>query len=282
MRALITGAEGMLGTALHCLLLQEHQVVALGRADIDVCDESWVYRIITEVRPQVVFHLAALTDVDACELAPADAWRVNAEGTRYVARASQAVGAWLVYPSSIAIFDGLKPVPYTEVDRPCPANVYGHSKLAGEEAARTTDRYIIARSGWLFGGGEADKKFVGKILRLARRTREIPVVVDRFGSPTYTRDLALGMIRLVQGGYTGTYHIVNSGGPASRFEVAAAILEYARLTGCNLIPVTSDAFPLPAPRPRMEAAASLHWPLAPLRNWREALRVYIAAWLSAS
>lgn len=282
MRALITGADGMLGAALHSLLLQKHQVVALGRGDVDVCDESSVYRVITELRPEVVFHLAALTDVDACELAPADARRVNAEGTQHVARASQAIGAWLVYPSSIAVFDGEKADPYTEDDPPNPANVYGHSKLAGEEAARANERHIVARSGWLFGGCEADKKFVGKILRLARRSCEIPVVVDRFGSPTYTRDFALGMIRLVEGSYIGTYHVINSGGPASRFEVACAILEYARLTGCTLLPVTSDAFPLPAPRPRMEAAASLRWPLAPLRSWREALREYIAACMSAS
>lgn len=286
MRALVTGAHGMLGSDL-CRLLREakdleardslerHEVIALGRKELDVRDGDAVWRAIAEVRPNVVFHLAALTDVDACEQAPDDAWRVNADGTAHVARACRAFDALLVYPSSIAVFDGEKAQPYTEEDPPCPANVYGRSKLAGEEAARMNERHIVARSGWLFGGGAADKKFVGKVLRLARERRELAVVVDKFGSPTYTHDFAAGMIELVERGFSGTVHIVNSGGPVSRYQVARAVLDCAGITTCRLLAVTSDAFPLYAPRPRVEAAMSTRWPLAPLRHWREALCEYI-------
>jgi dTDP-4-dehydrorhamnose reductase len=275
MRALVTGAHGMLGSDLCRLLQQGHEVIGLGRNALDVCDRAAVRRTLMDLRPDSVFHLAAMTDVDACERAPADAWRVNAEGTAHIAQVCHAIGALLVFPSSIAVFDGEKAEPYTEDDLPRAANLYGRTKLAGEDAARINERHVVARSGWLFGGGQADKKFVGKILRLARGRSELSVVVDKFGSPTYTHDFAAGMIALVERGFYGTVHVVNAGGPASRYQVARAVLDCAGITSCALQPITSDAFPLPAPRPRMEAAASVRWPLAPLRDWREALCDYI-------
>ncbi len=288
MRALVTGAQGMLGGDLCRLLgeaqhlLQERcQVIGLGRADLDVRDEAAVHGLIADVRPDVVFHLAAMTDVDACEQAPAEAWRVNAEGTAHVVEACRRIGALIVYPSSIAVFDGEKAEPYTEEDAPCPANAYGRSKLGGEQAVAAYPRHIIARSGWLFGGGARDKKFVGTVLRLARERSTLLAVVDKFGSPTYTRDFAAGVIQLVAHGFQGTVHLVNSGGPVSRYQVARAVLDCAGITTCTLVPATSEAFPLPAPRPRMEAAVSLRWPFAPLRHWQDALCEYISSQIKA-
>lgn len=275
MRALVTGAQGMLGGDLCRLLQERHEVIGLGRADLDVRDEAAVHGLIVDVRPDVVFHLAAMTDVDACEQAPAEAWRVNAEGTAHVVEACRRIGALVVYPSSIAVFDGEKAEPYTEEDVPYPANAYGRSKLGGEQAVLAYPRHVIARSGWLFGGGARDKKFVGRVLRLARERDTLLAVIDKFGSPTYTRDFAVGLIQLVTHSFQGTVHLVNSGGPVSRYQVARAVLDCAGITTCTLVPATSEAFPLPAPRPRMEAAMSLRWPFAPLRHWQDALCEYI-------
>ena len=138
-------------------------------------------------------------------------------------------------------------------------------------------RHYIARAGWVFGGGRHDKKFVGKILAQARERSELRAVDDKFGSPTYTVDFARGLARLAESGLYGTYHLVNTGQPASRYEVARQIVQVAGLTHCQVLPVSSDTFPLAAPRPRMEAARNyllelrgLDW----MRPWTEALKEY--------
>ncbi len=130
----------------------------------------------------------------------------------------------------------------------------------------------------MFGGGPEDKKFVAKIMELAVQRPSLNIVDDKFGSPTYTRDIASGIEQLLGTGLYGTYHMVNIGGFCSRFEFAQAIMEYASNATCALIPVNSATFPLPAPRPRMEAGRNLnlelrglHW----MRPWREALQDYV-------
>src|SRR5262249_30017030 len=149
-----------------------------------------------------------------------------------------------------------------------------------EQAVRElVRRHFIVRSGWLFGGGAHDKKFVGKILAQARTRAELLAVDDKFGSPTYTVDFARGLARLAAAGRHGTFHLVHTRQPASRYEVALHIVAAAGLN-CRVLPVGSEAFPLAAPRPRMEAGenASLaangwQW----MRPWRAALAEYVTA-----
>ena len=140
------------------------------------------------------------------------------------------------------------------------------------------DQYYIVRAGWMFGGGRQDKKFVAKIMDLAAQRSSLSIVNDKFGSPTYTHDLASGIERLAPTELYGTYHMVNTGGYCSRYQFAQAILEFAGIATCALRPVSSTEFPLPAPRPRMEAARNYQLELREwnwMRPWPEALKEYI-------
>ncbi|MEW5987161.1 MAG: dTDP-4-dehydrorhamnose reductase [Chloroflexota bacterium] len=286
MRIFITGAAGMLGAAVCRQLAGQHELITPTRAELDITDEAAVWRWLREWRPGVVIHLAALTDVDRCQREPELAYRVNAQATATLAAACREVGANLIFLSSIAVFNGRHTRPYLEADAPDPANVYGRSKWQAEQAItaisyETNSRlsasfaYYVIRSGWLFGGGQRDKKFVQLILRLAGEQSTIPVVADKAGSPTYVKDLAQGLERLLTAGLpSGVYHLVNNGPPVSRYELAQTIV---RMRGLDVAirPVTSGYFPNLAPRPAMEAASTLYltdW----LRPWPEALAEYLA------
>lgn len=285
MKILVTGAAGMLGSDLCRIMADRHSIHATNRDTLDVGVIGTTLTTVDRVRPDLVIHLAAWTDVDGCERNPDRAYRANTVGTQNVALACQKNDIPMVYISSIAVFDGTKPEPYTEFDVPNPISVYGNSKYQGERIVRSLlRRYYIVRAGWMFGGGQLDKKFVGKILQAARRSTVLRVVNDKFGSPTYTVDLSRGLLELIETGLFGIYHMVNSGGAPSRLEVARCILESAGLDDCQLIPVSSAEFPLSAPRPRMEAARNLHLELQgmrPMRPWMEALGEYVSQQLVA-
>lgn len=279
MRILVTGAKGMMGSDLCPVLQKNHQVLATDIAEMDVRESEWVSDTCHEFKPDVVMHLAALTNVDDCEKRPNEAFRTNALGTQNVALACQEIGATMVYVSTISVFDGKKPTPYMEFDRPNPQSYYSLAKYEGERIVQSLlTRYYIVRAGWMFGGGLEDKKFVAKIVDLACVRPELKVVNDKIGSPTYTLDISRAIEQLIQTRLYGLYHIVNANGCVSRYELACAILKYAGITNCQVIPVTSAEFPLPAPRPRMEAAVNYYLGLRGMnwmRDWRLALREYL-------
>jgi dTDP-4-dehydrorhamnose reductase len=217
--------------------------------------------------------------VDRCEQEPDWAYRENAIGTQNVALACQALGIPLVYVSTAGVFGGDKPEPYIEFDAPRPANVYGLSKLAGEQiVASLLRRYFIVRAGWMIGGGPRDKKFVGKIARLIVDNRgPLRVVDDKLGSPTYAKDLLAGIQRLMQAGHWGLYHMVNKG-CCTRYEVALKVREFLGRPEVEILPVSSAHFPLPAPRARSEAMRNLKLELLGVhaRTWEEALQEYVS------
>ena len=280
MRILVTGAKGMLGTDLCRILVdRRHEIEVTDIQEMDVRDLDAVRKTVRSVGPDWVIHLAALTDVDGCEKTPDEAFRTNTVGTQNVALACQEAGARMVYVSTASVFDGSKCEPYTEFDTPNPQSWYSRSKYQGELIVeKLLSQYHIVRAGWMFGGGREDKKFVAKIMDLAAQRPELTAVDDKFGSPTYTYDIASGIEKLLHTGLYGTYHMVNTGGYCSRFEFAQAILKLAGNTTCTLKPVSSAMFPLPAPRPRMEAARNLNLELRGLnwmRPWQEALQSYI-------
>jgi dTDP-4-dehydrorhamnose reductase len=283
-RVLVTGAKGMLGVEV-CRIFGAHfEVRAVDVDELDVRDAASVAATFASFQPDLVVHLAALTDVDACEKFPDQAYAVNAVGTQLVALACQKHDCPLVYLSSVSVFGGDKLEAYTEFDTPKPVSHYSRSKYQGELVVQALlKRYYIVRAGWMFGGALQDKKFVARILELARTRFTLQIVDDKFGSPTYTRDLAQALLQLVQTEFYGVYHLVNVGEPVSRYEVAQKILEYGGITNCKLEPVPSSFFPLPAPRPRMEAARNLRLELLGLnlmRPWQEALRAYLAELIS--
>jgi dTDP-4-dehydrorhamnose reductase len=246
---------------------------------MDIRDSAQVLRWSKEVEPDLIVHLAAATDVDECERIPDLAYSTNAIGTRNVALACQQTGATLVYISTLSVFDGTKCEPYTEFDAPNPQSHYSRAKYAGEQMVRNLlSGYYIVRAGWMFGGYTKDKKFVAKIISLAKERSVLTIVNDKFGTPTYTADLARGVLKLIETGLYGTYHMVGSGEYCSRLELARAILDYAGIRSCELQPVSSAAFPLSAPRPRMEAGLNYHLALMGkdwTRPWREALEEYV-------
>lgn len=279
-KVLVTGANGMLGSDL-CEIFKEkgHQVIGTDIETLDVRDYEAVGKTVIQIEPDFVIHLAGMTDVDDCEQEPEKAFHINTIGTQHVALACQKTSALLVYLSTLSVFDGAKCESYTEFDTPNPQSWYSRSKYRGELVVeKLLDQYYIVRAGWMFGGGLEDKKFVAKIMDLAAKNDSINVIDDKFGSPTYTRDISSGIERLIKTGLYGTYHMVNTGGYCSRFEFAQAIFKYAGITTCAVHPVKSASFPLPAPRPRNEAARNysleLHdWNWMPA--WRNSLEGYI-------
>ncbi len=245
-RIYVTGARGMLGKALVPLLSQKYEVKGSDLPECDITDEESIAEDIASFSPDRVFHLASMTDVDLCERDPERAYLVNAAGTRNVALASKKADAVMAYISTGMIYNGRKRYPYTEYDRPDPVNVYGSTKYQGEiEIRKLLKKYYIFNTCWIFGGGKEDSKFVQKILRLAGEKTVLKIVDDRFGSPTYTLDLAEKIIELSETGQYGRYHCVNEG-CVSRFGLAKKILEIAGISGCRLEPVSSEEFPADA------------------------------------
>ena len=261
-------------------VFRDSELVLADSELVDVGDAEAVRDAVLRARPDVILHLAAATDVDRCELDPDWAFRTNAAGTENVARACREIGALMVYVSTAAVFDGSKSEPYTELDAPSPANVYGRTKLAGEEAVATMlDRFYIVRAGWMVGGGARDKKFVGKVVSLIESGEtHLKAVDDKRGSPVFSRDFLEGVKGLLATGAFGIYHLA-SPPPATRYEIAVAIRDALGRDDVVVEPVSSDEFPLPAPRGASEALQSLRLGqlgLEELRPWRDALAEYLA------
>ena len=285
-KTLVTGANGMLGTAL-CNTLRKHGYKVMA-TDInvnggniqylDVTDRAGVMAALKKFQPAMVFHLAAETDVDKCEQEVEHAYLVNTMGTENVALACQQTDLLMIYISTAAVFDGTKPEPYTEFDNSSPVNVYAKTKLEGERIVeRLLNKYFIIRAGWMIGGGRKDKKFVAKIVELLSQKKELLAVNDKFGSPTFTEDMVECMLPLINTARFGTYHMANKGA-CSRYEIACRILEYMGKEGVVIKPVSSAFFPLPAPRSRSETLDNFKLRLSGMDNmrpWQQALEAYL-------
>lgn len=274
----VTGGGGILATYLHEMApeLFSETVSFFGREELDVTNAKGLTEKLDRLEPRLVMHLGAMTDVDKCELEPERAYLVNTIGTENVARWCAGAGVPMVYVSTGGVFgdgDG----PFSEFDEPHPRNVYGRSKLLGERAVErlVRDHYII-RAGWLMGGGAKDNKFVAKMVRLLRTETEVLAVDDKFGSPTYSRDLALGIADVVKLMPYGLYHLSNTG-MATRYEVAVHIA-HSIGSQATVRRATSARFPLPAPRARSEALENLKLRLLGynrMRSWEDALDAYL-------
>ena len=245
---LILGARGMLGSALLRLASQRTETVGAGRAEADITRPHELRELFMRVRPSVVFNCAAYTQVDRAEDEPEEALLVNAEGAGRVAEECRRAGALLVHISTDYVFDGNKRAPYTEEDPPSPVNQYGKSKLEGERRVQDSGaEHLIVRTSWLFGPG--GKNFPDTILRLAQKEQELRVVDDQWGSPTYTVHLAEALLRLVEIGARGLFHVTGRGA-ATWFRLAQETLRAAGLDPRVVKPVATEKFPRPAVRPK--------------------------------
>jgi dTDP-4-dehydrorhamnose reductase len=294
MKALITGGAGMLGTSLESTLKRVGcQCTTSDIRDdsmpnveyLDVRDKNAVSKMIRETGPDIVYHLAAETDLESCESSPDEAYRTNVVGTQNVVLAAKLSGAIVVYVSTAGVFDGTKPTAYTEFDQPNPINIYGSSKYQGELIVQDlSSRYFIVRAGWMIGGGpERDHKFVSKIMNQIRGgCREIACVTDKSGTPTYAPFFSDTLHKLVLTGDFGLYHLVCKG-ITTRLGVAKEILTILGRTDIVLKPVDSNYFAreFPTPRPPSEALANYMLKLKGMDTivtWQEGLRDYLKAY----
>jgi len=249
MKILVTGAQGQLGTEL-CHLLDERNIeyVGTGSKDLDITDKVAVDKYFSEYKPELVYHCAAFTAVDAAEEEPGKTinQKVNVDGTRNIAEASETLGATLVYISTDYVFDGKSKDMYTEDSVPNPQNEYGRAKLAGEQTVSSImSKYYIVRTSWVFG--EYGKNFVYTMLNLAKTHDYLTVVNDQMGRPTWTRTLAEFMTYAIDNRIPyGLYQLSNEGA-CTWYEFAKEILSDAKV---EVSPVTSAEYPQKAYRPK--------------------------------
>ncbi len=280
----------MLGSSLVPILKKEgHEVVVTdinctdpGVEYLDVRESSQVYDFAERLKPEIILHLAAETDVDRCEADPDHAYKTNTLGTQNVALACQRIGAVMVYISTASVFDGEKEGLYTEFDQTHPITAYGQSKLEGERYVQfLLKRFFIFRAGWMIGGGpEKDKKFVNKIIKQIKNgATELYAVVDKFGTPTYTKDFSICLANLIKTDYYGLYHMVCRGF-GTRYDVAKEILKISNREDIKVHQVNSDFFitDYPAPRPKSEMMRNLMLDLRGMnlmKSWQESLKEYL-------
>jgi dTDP-4-dehydrorhamnose reductase len=247
MKVLILGHKGMLGSDLFLRLFAFHDVTGRDIEDFDIASSEDCEKVISETEPDVVVNAAAYTDVDGCESNREKCFSVNAEGVKNIALSCGERGIRIVHFSTDYVFDGKKQTPYLEDDTCNPINVYGQSKLAGEQYLKQfSGNFLLVRSAWLYG--KNGKNFVKTIVEKARTEKYLEVVDDQVGSPTFTWDLAGAVQLLIEGQYSGTFHITNRGN-CSWYEFALKILKFAGMTGVTVKPIKSDKLARPAKRP---------------------------------
>ena len=228
------------------------------------------------MRPDIIIHAAAESDVDRCELKPDDAWAANVQATQHVVEAARGCGARLLHVSSDYVFDGLQRSPYAETDAPHPVSHYGRTKLAAEEAVRRAAvPWLIIRPSTLFGPGRPS--FVDKVIRLGEAGEPVLAFADQTTSPSYTRDLAEGTARLLEAHAEGIVHLANEGA-VSRVVFARAVLDGWGLSRAVIREVPMAAAQLPAKRPPNSSLAMTRIQAVTgwrPRQWREALHDYL-------
>ncbi len=275
-RWLITGSNGQLGTDLqHVLAATPDDVVRAVDIDVlDITDPRAVSDLVTEFEPDVIINAAAYTAVDAAESNEELAYAVNATGPAVLAKVAGSVGARLVHVSTDYVFRGDGTQPYEIDDVPDPQSVYGRTKLAGEVAVREQlpDASYVVRTAWVYGA--TGKNLVKTMARLERERDTVSVVDDQRGSPTWSADLARGLVELVRSDApAGILHCTGSG-DTTWFRFTQAIFEELGADPARVLPITTDEYPLPAPRPAYSVLSDRAWRaagLAPMPDWRVAL-----------
>jgi len=274
---LITGANGQLGTELRMLLdAKGISYTATDSKELDITNAEGVNAYFQEHKPELVFHCAAYTAVDAAEEEPGKSIDelVNVTGTQNIATAAESVGATLVYISTDYVFDGQNDGMYDEMDNQNPQNEYGRTKSLGEKAVRDTmSKYYIIRTSWVFG--KYGKNFVYTMLNFSKTHDVLTVVDDQVGRPTWTYTLAQFMLFAVENKIAyGTYNLSNDN-QANWFEFATEILKD---TKTEVEPVSSAEYPQKAHRPE-HSVLSLEKTKATgfkIPTWQEALKQMMA------
>ena len=281
MRILVTGVRGQLGhDVAEELKTRGHEPIGVDIEEMDITDEAAVWQTVRQGMPDAVIHCAAWTAVDAAEdEANAEkVMRINRDGTAYLAAACQKIGCRMMYISTDYVFDGSGKTPWEPDCRAyAPLNLYGKSKLAGEEAVSSLlEKFFIVRIAWVFG--KNGNNFIKTMLRLSETHDSLRVVNDQIGTPTYTRDLSRLLVDMIETEKYGYYHATNEGGYISWADFAAEIFRQAGKT-TKVVPVTTAEYGLSkAARPynsRLDKSKLSAAGFRLLPDWRDALRRYL-------
>ena len=284
MKVIITGAEGQAGWELQKTRPRDWEVIGLNHAQLDITDAAAVGTLLHKQQPDVIINAAAYTAVDKAETEKDKAFRVNHEGAANIARVAEEVNARLIHISTDFVFDGGKSSPYLPQDKQNPLNVYGASKLKGEEAVlkETMNKALVMRTGWVYS--IHGKNFVKTILRLMAAKEEINVVEDQLGSPTWARDLAKTIWHFASHSIAeGIFHWTDAG-VASWYDFAVAVQEEAHSLGIlpaviPVKPIQTKKYPTPAKRPHysvLDKTATWDFLGYYALHWRKALRMMLA------
>ena len=276
MKVLVTGYAGQLGyDTIRLLEARGIECRGVDVQDFDLTDAQAVMKYVRDYRPTAVVHCAAYTNVDKAESQPEICAAVNGMGTVNIVRAAITVGAKVVFISTDYVFPGTGDQPWKINDAYGPRNVYGMSKVQGEDAVRSLmTRYFILRTSWVFG--KNGHNFVRTMIRLGKEKKEIRVVDDQVGSPTYTKDLARVICDMLPTEKYGIYHVRNEGF-ISWFQFAKMIMEKTGLP-CRVLPVPSSEYPTPAKRPlnsRMDGSKLAEAGFEPMPSVEDALDRYL-------
>lgn len=277
MRILLTGSNGMLGSAIYGATLDRGwRCEPLLRNGIDLSSPDNVKAIVSEY--DILIHAAANTNVEECEIKPAECYRDNTMLTEILSNAAQCSGVRMVYISSTGVYGNRKDVPYHEFDEVSPTTHHHRAKWLGEQAVLRDHRSLVVRVGWLFGGDPSNKKnFIARRVEEALESKsEIHSNHEQKGCPTFVCDVAERLIYLLENGLSGLFNCVNTGN-ASRFEYVESIL---KMVGLNIPvnPVSAKLFARKAQVSNNEMAINLKQEilgLTPMRDWQDALREYI-------
>ena len=279
MKVLLFGAGGQLGRELKAQLTQQGiEVRAHGRNTVDLTQWQQVTAAFDEFKPDVVINAAADTAVDQAESEPDEARAINAQAPELLSVVCQTHRAFLIHYSTDYVFDGTKNIPYSELDAPKPLNVYGQTKLEGEQRIRGGGvDHLILRIGWVYSA--TGKNFFNTVLRLAREGKPLRIVNDQIGVPTSTVAVArlTGSIVAAKARPHGLFHFAPAG-QTSWFWFARSIVEKMKL-GVEVVPIPTSDYPTAARRPAysvMSAAALQKAFPFPQRSWEELLDEVVA------
>lgn len=285
-RILITGKNGQVGYELERSLQGLGEIIALDRSQMDLADLDQVRDVIRRVKPTLIVNPAAYTAVDKAESEPELALRINGEAPGVMAEEAKKLGAAMIHYSTDYVFDGSKDGAYVETDPTCPINVYGSSKLAGEQAIQATGiPHLILRTSWVYS--THGKNFLLTMLRLAKEREELSIVSDQFGAPTWSRTIADTTAHIVAQSLTasdqqawwqarsGLYHLTAQG-HTTWFGLTEAIMAHPAIAKKPLLkPILAKDYPVPTKRPVNSVLSSqrLIDTFCGLPEWQDALRL---------
>lgn len=247
MKILVTGRNGQLG---HDVIREGqrrgYEIIGTGRKELDFTDYSAVQLLISQTKPDAIIHCAAYTAVDKAESDRKACWNVNVQGTKHLAQAAKEFGAKFMFISTDYVFDGSGETPFLESDTPDPVGYYGLTKYEGEKIVQeVNDDSFIVRISWVFGIN--GNNFVKTMLRLAESRNQLNVVADQYGSPTYTVDLAILLLDMIETEKYGIYHASNEGFCSWADFSSEIFIQSNKLV--QVTGITTEQYPTPAVRP---------------------------------